>query len=190
MDMENNRLQNTLLPIVKVGGILMLICAVIALILSFVNFITRDKILENAEADRRNAIIALFESENVEYSLVTEAENVSALYAVKEEGIPLGYCANVSSAGFGGNIDMMVAMSDDGEILGIKILSLSETPGLGNRVSGESFLSQFIGKGQSLGTGSDIDVISGATVSSKAVVSGVNTATSALAAVLSGGEVK
>lgn len=172
--------------VLRIGGILMAICASVALVLSFVNMVTRDKIAQNNEAEKRNAIVALFE-EGIEYTELEGApETVNGVYKVTLGEETLGYCISVSPSGFGGNIDMMVALDGTSTVLGVKIVSLSETPGLGSRVAEEAFLSAFEGKGSGITLG-DIDAISGSTISSRAVLSGVNAATAALTEYLGGG---
>lgn len=64
--------------------------------------------------------------------------------------------------------------------MGVEIVSLSETPGLGARVNNAEYLRQYVGKGSGLTIGKEISAISGATISSKAVLTGVNTAVAAL----------
>ncbi len=171
--------------IFRIGGVLCIICASVALILSFVNMITLEKIAENEEMEKRNAIIALFGSENVEYSTLEDApETVNDIYNVTEGGSALGYCVSLAPSGFGGGISLMVAVDSEGKVVGTRIVSHSETPGLGSRIENESFLSQFVGANSA---SSDYDIISGSTISSKAVVAGVNTALEALSGVLGGG---
>jgi electron transport complex protein RnfG len=80
---------------------------------------------------------------------------------------------------------MMVATQPSGEMLGVKIVSMSETPGLGSRVGADEHLSQYqgdfwYGHDKDLTLGEDIDAISGATISSRAVNEGVNRALEAL----------
>ena len=174
--------------VIHVALVLMIICAAVAFILSFVNMVTRDKIAENEEAEKKNAIEALFAGENIEYSaLDIESDAVNAIYEVKNDVGRLGYAVSVSPSGFGGNIDMMVGIDTDGKITGVRIVSLSETPGLGSRVADDAFLSAFVGKSGSVELGRDADVISGSTISSKAVVLGVNNALTALGEYLTGG---
>ena len=61
---------------------------------------------------------------------------------------------------------------------GVRVVSHSETPGLGSRAMISDYLDNFIGVGESLTVGEDLDAVSGATISSKAVVSGINLALS------------
>ncbi len=194
--MENNfakiaKKESNVLYSLKIGGILLGVCAVVALALSFVNLVTREQIATNEVEQRREAIVDLFDSEKIEFSKLdridSDGEEIEAIYRVVEDGETLGYCASVLSPGFGGNIQMMVAMAGDRTIIGVKIVSMSETPGLGTRVDDDQYLAQYAGKGEALSALGDIDVISGATKSSKAVLAGVNAATAALAGHLGGG---
>ncbi len=194
--MENNtteimKKESNVLYSLKIGGILLAICAVVAFVLSFVNLVTRDQISANEVKQRREAMVSLFGSEEIEFTeldrLDTDGELVETIYRVAEGGETLGYCASVFSPGFGGDVQMMVAMAADRTIIGVKIVSMSETPGLGTRVDDDEYLAQYAGKGEALSASGDIDVISGATRSSKAVLTGVNAATAALAERLGGG---
>lgn len=173
---------------IHIALVLMIICAAVAFILSFVNMVTKDRIAKNEEAEKKNAIEALFSGENIEYSApYIESDKVNAIYEVKNDAGRLGYAVSDSPSGFGGNINMMVGIDTDGKITGVRIVSLSETPGLGSRVADDGFLSAFIGKSGSVELGRDADVISGSTISSKAVVQGVNNALTALSEYLTGG---
>lgn len=85
----------------------------------------------------------------------------------------------VAANGYGGPIRMMVGVAPNGELIGLEILQQNETPGLGNRVEEEPFRTQFMGKGLPASRwkvtkdGGDFDQISGATISSRAVVEGL-----------------
>ena len=76
-----------------------------------------------------------------------------------------------------------------GRIAGVSVVSHSETPGIGTNVFEDSYLAKFRGKA----TADEVDAISGATVSSKALKSGISTAFDILAGagmISSGGEGK
>ena len=174
--------------ILRIGSVLCIICASIAFILSFVNMVTANKIAENEENEKRNAIISLFSSENIEYSSVDGVpESVNEIYKVTESGTMLGYCVSVAPSGFGGALNMMVGTDAQGAVIGVRIVSHSETPGLGSRIEGEGFLSQFIGKTGSDASGEPVDIISGSTISSRAVASGTYAAVAAVEQILTGG---
>lgn len=171
--------------ILRIGGILCLICAAVALILSFVNMITAERIAENEEMEKRAAMISLFGSESIEYTaLENESDSVDEIFFVTDKGNDLGYCVSLTPAGFGGEIGMMVAVGNDGKVIGTYILSHSETPGLGSRIEEIDFLSQFVGASS---VASNYDVLAGSTVSSKAVMDGVNDAIEAASGIFGGG---
>ena len=104
---------------------------------------------------------------------------VNGVWLVTSGGDILGYAASVSPLGFGGALDMMVGVNSDGTIAGMKIVSHSETPGLGSRVDDPDYLSQYTGKSGTLSLGNGIDAITGSTISSKAVLEAANRALSA-----------
>ncbi|MBQ2377151.1 MAG: FMN-binding protein [Clostridia bacterium] len=183
MDNINMKKEASALYYLRIGGALLLVCAVVALVLSFVNNVTRDRIAQNEAKQKKDAIIALFGSEKIEYTeldrIESDGENVDALYRVTQDGVTLGYCVSVRSLGFGGDVSMMVAMTEEKTVLGVKIVSMSETPGIGTKVDDAEYLSQYAGADLSL-TAADVDVVSGATKSSKAVLNGVIDALEAL----------
>ncbi len=196
MDEFNVKKESAALYFLRIGGALLVVCALVALVLSFVNTVTRDRIAQNEIKQKKDAMTALFDSEKIEYTeldqLESDGERVDAVYRVAEDGTTVGYCISVLSPGFGGDVAMMVAVTADKTIIGVKIVSMSETPGLGTRVDDEAYLSQYEGMGPSL-SASDVDVISGATKSSKAVLSGVIDALAAIDGHLgagAGGEAK
>ncbi len=89
-----------------------------------------------------------------------------------------GATLNGSAEGFGGALVFVTAKLDDAaRIAEIQIDASTQTPEFGGRVSEEPlFLKQFIGKSLPLTLGEDIDAISGATVTSAAVVEALNSA--------------
>ena len=98
--------------------------------------------------------------------------------SVKEVLPQPGKAVSVSSRGYSGPINMLIGIDKSGKIVGIKILSQTETPGLGANVVKPKFLNQFIGKtgNDPIEPRKDIDAITGATISSRAVCSGVKQA--------------
>ncbi len=99
-----------------------------------------------------------------------------------------GFVVQVAPAGFGGSITMMVGILPDGTVSGISVVSHTETAGLGsvvaaNTSAGEAFRGQFVGASGSLAVdkdGGSIDAVTSATITSRAVVSGVNAALQAV----------
>ena len=162
---------------------LLIISAVTALLLAGVNALTAPRIAENNELEKKNAIAAIFPSSDDCQLTDISADSVELVYLVLKDGDLLGYAASVSAMGFGGEIELMVGVTAEGTIKGIKVVSHSETPGLGSRVDDEGYLSQYAGLGGNLSIGSDVDAITGSTISSKAVLRGVNAALSAYSAI-------
>ncbi len=188
--MEKTKKSEITLAALKIGGILTIICASVALILSAINLLTFNKIHENIENEKTEAIISLYGSEEVSTRAVdfgTGINGVHGLFEVSRGGELLGYCVNVATLGFGGEIEMMIAVDMSTRIAGIKIVTMSETPGLGTRISENSFISQFVGYGSAIIWGDGIDAISGSTISSEAVREGAAAAVLAVEKYVSGG---
>jgi len=108
-------------------------------------------------------------------------ENVSDIYATDNN---VGTVITCSSKGYGGTITVMVAFNPDDTIKQIKITEQAETAGLGSKtVSEASFQESFAGLAAAPFTVDDIDAITGATISSKAVTAAVNSAVEAYNAI-------
>lgn len=91
---------------------------------------------------------------------------------------PSGMTANASAIGYGGPVLVRLSLDDQGKIAHLDIggARFAETEGVGSRVRDESFIQSFIGLTPPLALNKEIDGISGATVSSQAVVDAVNDA--------------
>ncbi len=162
---------------------LTVICICVALAVSASYSLTRDRIEEQRLNTERAAIGAVFNTESISYKPLENAPgDVSAVFEVSaSDGAVCGWAVSVSPSGFGGNIDMIVGIAPDGTLVGVNITALSETPGLGSRVNDEGYLSQYAGlSGGKLSLGTDVVAISGATISSRSVLAGVNRALGAV----------
>lgn len=156
---------------------LMSICAVVALLLGTVNHITAAKITENTRKEMLLSIQKIFdETVQAEEITLPDGSELTSAYLVVKNGSVCGYSASVAPAGFSGAIDLMVGIDHTGAVVGVEVVNMSETPGLGSKVGNADFLTQFTGKSGEIG----VDAISGATISSKAVAAGVNSVTSEL----------
>jgi electron transport complex protein RnfG len=96
------------------------------------------------------------------------------VFPAKKNGQTFAVAIEGKGKGFHGTIGVMVGVSKAGEITDIGITSQSETPGIGSRITEESFTSRF--KGKPITGEIQVDGISGATYSSKGVMSAVNEA--------------
>lgn len=160
--------------IVSYALILVLFCVVASTALSLVYRLTKHKIagqkeLQIAESRREVLKAATKFVEKDDY--VEGYNDQHQLVGKVIKSVPRGYA---------GPIEILVGIGLDNKICGIKILSQTETPGLGNKIVEEKFLNQLLGKTvdqmRFKKEGGEIDAISGATISSQAVVDGVREA--------------
>lgn len=178
--------------------VLLIISVVVALLLAVTNSVTKDKIAENTLKEQ-NAAKQEVLSGATYFTEVENAEKTAPVKAIFEgkdgTGNLIGWCVNVTPFGYGGALDLMVGILPDGTVSGMKVVSHSETAGLGAKASEPAFSAKFIGKPADgslsvIKSGepddNEIVALSGATVTSKAVTSGVNAAAEAVAALQGG----
>ncbi len=126
------------------------------------------------EAQREAAIIRILEEI---FPGMTEFVLEDGIYYIFEDDQEQGYAFIASGSGYGGEISIMVGLDTDLLIKDISIISQTETPGLGSRIEEEDFLAQFSGLDvpqlELERNQGEIDAITGATVSSEAVVDAV-----------------
>ena len=171
--------ESTFNHIVRLTVTLLAICAIVAAVLAGVNMITKDKIAAIQEQKIEQAIREVLPNTHglQQLPLNGEADIVQSVYAADGN-----YAIQVAPGGFDGEVTMMVGISD-GAVAGISVISHTETPGLGavaaaQNAKGEAFRGQFVGQSGTLAVGDQIDAMSGATITSNAVVTGVNAALS------------
>ena len=101
-----------------------------------------------------------------------EDGNISLVYKGET-----GYVIGTSTAGYAGTIRMLIGVSNDGYVTGLQVREMEETFGLGGEaLSDWEFLAQFLRTEGDAAVGENIDAISGATVTSKAITRSVNSA--------------
>ena len=175
--------------IVKLGLNLFIICAVAALLLGITNQVT-EPVIANRNIQSNNESRQIVLPDANEFILVSDDEYknidgiISEVYEGKNGSETIGYTIKVIPKGYGGPIELIVGILNDGTISAINIGSMSETPGLGAKSTDPAFNGQYKGKEAKeievvkSGTPGDnqIKAISGATITSKAVTSGVNDA--------------
>ena len=103
---------------------------------------------------------------------------LSIMAGYDEEGHLLGYCVSVQSQGFGGPVTMTVGVDLNGVVTGVAIESHSETDRVGTAAMTPAALTRYIGRSGTIRTSgsNSVDVVSGATATSKAITAGVNRA--------------
>lgn len=153
---------------IRYGFILAMICLVAAGLLSGVNALTKERILAQAQAEEEASLKEVI-PEGVSFEAVKSGEEILYYQANDQEGKFVGAAFKATGKGYSSNIETIVGMQRDGTISAIKILSQNETPGLGARVAESDFTGQFKNKTDL----SQVQAITGATISSGAVIDSV-----------------
>lgn len=175
--------------------VLTLICAVAGGVLAVVNSFTEPKIQAQAELTVKKALretLPAAREFKTDSSALAKAKNAGGqgitglFFGYDEAGNEVGAVLTVGSQGFSSEIRLMVGVSREGRVTGVKVLSQAETPGLGTKVAEEKFIAQNAFKEataqESLAVSKDggkVQAVTGATISSRAVVKGVNQALAA-----------
>lgn len=169
---------------------LFLICLIATVLLALTNEATAAKIDENAaETAIASRAEVLSEVDGVKVASYSDDKTEANTGLVYNEGLDangnvVGYIFTSSAKGYGGDVKVMVGYDLSGTIVGFTILDCSnETPGLGQNSKMPEFMGRFIGKNGTLevnknsNDGQNIQAITAATITSKAVVQAVNEAT-------------
>ena len=176
--------------ILKLGLNLFVICAIAAGLLAGTNQITEPIIAqrnEQANNEARQAVLPDASDfkllEESQYKAGSDIEVVEVYEGLNGSDVA-GYTIKVLPSGYGGSIELMVGITSEGVISGVNIGNMTETPGLGAKAQEEAFYGQYAGKPAGelsvvkSGTAgeTEIQAISGATITSTAVTNGVNAA--------------
>lgn len=173
--------------IAKLGSILFAITAVTGLILGAVQKLTLGPILAQRTQQKNEALAATLPGAKDFAPVALEADTgvISEVFAGSDGGATIGYNFTLTPKGFGGLMTLVCGIDSVGRVVDIAILESSETPGLGARASEPAFAGQFHGRladGDLHVTktppenGDQIQAISGATITSRAVTDAVNAA--------------
>jgi Na+-translocating ferredoxin:NAD+ oxidoreductase subunit G len=147
--------------------VLTAVCVFATLLLSIVYVVSEPYIEKQNEVMANQKYLEIFTTAD-DFKEVEEG-NILVL----QKGLTLGIIKEINVQGYGGNIKMLVGIYENNSIAGVRILEHTETPGLGANIVLPKFLNQFIGreKGQDFRKG--IDGITGATISTEAVIKGI-----------------
>ena len=167
----------------KLGFKLMIITAIAGALLGIVNNMTKDIIAENSKITKTDLARILPGATAIKESDLSVTGNINEVYeGVNDSDESLGYVVKVTTKGFHGPIELMVALKDD-TVSGIKILTHSETPGLGARIVEDEFSERFVSlpfnngikmvKTEPANEG-EVLAITGASVSSNAIGTALN----------------
>ena len=178
--------ESNVMYVLRLAVTLFLIAAVVAGALAGVNAVTKPIIDAYNEAKTQQAIEAVLPGGYDEQ--ITDYADASGIVSKVYKGAN-GYALEVLPGGFDNTITMMVGVDFEGKVLGISVVSHTETAGLGagaaaKTSAGESFRGQFVGQSGSVAVSKDggtLDAITGATITSRAVCAGVNAALACVA---------
>ena len=181
--------------------VLFAITVIMGAALGVVNNVTKDRIAQMKQEAKEEASKRVYPSatkiatsDTVDYTTINDlvhqlgypTVDIDELaVALDEAGAPLGYVITATtSEGYGGDIQIIIGISVDGTVQGLDFLTLNETVGFGKNAAEPEFKDQFVGKKvlvfeytKTGATGdSQIDAISGATITTSAVVDAINAA--------------
>ena len=182
---------------IKNTGIMLAITLIAGLVLGFIYQITKEPIAEQNARKKQEACQEVFQDaasfEPVEVREPDAAAWTAEGYgdervdevmsALDDSGSLLGYVITVTTReGYGGDIQFAIGVKDDNTMNGISILTIAETAGLGMKADTDEFKSQFADKNvekfeytkNGATEDSQIDALSGATITTNAMVNGVN----------------
>ena len=169
----------------KTGLFLFIVSAVSGLLLAFSESVTGPIISKNqlkTETEAQNTILP--SKSFSEFTVIESDKTISFKVGFDESNKVTGAVFKVAPKGFGGPINTLVGINAEGKVTGYKILSLSETPGLGSKLTSDSFNEKLktllainpnprfkVKKDQG-----DVDAITAATISSRAFCLGLTEA--------------
>jgi len=185
--------------LIKLTVTLFITCVVVAGLLGMINSVTEGPIaainkakteeaMKAVVADPDNSTFseALALSDEMTGAALAGGGTLTEAYEVQVGGAPAGHALKIVASGSQGNIEMMVGLDAAGAVTGVAVVKNAETAGIGSKVmeneptaAGVGVLDQFVGKSAAdgvLSVGKNVDAITGATVSTRGVTSGVNAA--------------
>lgn len=163
--------------VVKPAIVLLIIAGVAAALLGVVSEVTKAPIAAQAEKTLNEGMMAVM-PEASGFEEITDADKTGTIQAIYKADNG-GFVITTAPGGFGGAVNTMVGVGADGVITGLRVTGHSETPGLGAKATDPSFYEQFAGKSGSVTVtkdGGEIVPITSATITSRAVCSGVQEA--------------
>lgn len=176
---------------IKLGFFLLITCALVGLGVSYTNALTAPIIAESEKLVQEQGLMEVYSDaeeikDETEKYLSSEDSVLKQVNVAYKAGKPVGVIYTVESKGYGGSIKTLVGFDIVScTITNIKILSHTETPGLGAQATEPWFAERFQGKSatadlevvkQTPQDGNEVQAITAATVTSKAVTLGINEA--------------
>lgn len=154
--------------ITRFSLVLFLICSVAAGFLALAFRIAEPRIIEQRRLEEKRAIEEVLPqaAETIEK---VQGEDLVFYKARDSEGNLFAYVFIAEARGYSSGIRTVASLSSSGNIIAIKILEHRETPGIGTRIEEDEFISRFKDKD----INEEFDTITGATISSRAVIDSI-----------------
>lgn len=191
--------------IFKPSLILILVCAVVTGALAYVNGVTKPIIAQRENQAKQEGLLKVMPSaesfseqkscDQLKKEGLSPSKRVIGIFEGKAAAENIGYVVELASKGYGGDIKMLVGIDKDLSVTGVYLTGHNETPGLGSKASDDVFVNQYIGTSPKGGfsvvkgaakSDAEIQAISGATISSRAVTVGVNDALELVRSIVGG----
>ena len=156
--------------------ILCLIALVAGFALAATNLVTAGPIEQQRIQATQAARVAVFpDASSFEEITIDGNTGLDSVYAAKSDTEMLGYVLQITVAGYGGPIEIIMGIDTGGTITGLTVggSNFAETAGLGTQVKEPAFTNQFVGLSEMPTLNGNVDTISGATISSSAVINGI-----------------
>lgn len=188
MDKQNSKL----VLFLRMALTLVVIALLSAFILAKVQIFTKEPIQKAKDSRQLEAISAVvneFDNNPFDEKMIIYTpgkKHKLELYPARKEGVVNSFAVKTySNAGFGGRLELIVGFYIDGSIKGFRVIEHHETPGLGSKINEPRFQEQFNGfnpnkqKFKVRQDGGEIDAVTAATISSRAVINAVQRAVDA-----------
>ncbi len=179
--MKKFDLKEVLIPTIS----LFLICTIVTALLAGTNAVTApmiEKLQIETENKTKAQVLSAANSFSDSKTASLNGSDYTYYEGYDESKNIVGYVFTTSAKGYGGDIVTMVGVNSDGTVNGVDFLTISETAGLGMNADKDEFKNQFIGKAGDIGVNknspaeNEIQALTGATMTSKAVTNAVNIA--------------
>ncbi|MBE6600847.1 MAG: FMN-binding protein [Ruminococcaceae bacterium] len=174
---------STFVYILKIFLPLLLICAVVAGVISGISVLTKSareandlKIEQKKEQQKLDAIAEIYGADAKLTKLREAFDGIDEVRVGKDKNGGTIATVTLTVKGYSNGLQVFVAFADGGEVRRVMVLASNETNGIGSKVSNAEYLKGYEGLSGDITFGGQIDKIAGASVSSKALLGAVNAA--------------
>jgi electron transport complex protein RnfG len=156
------------------GAVLLIIAGLAAGLLASANTATAPQIAKiNAEIVNKARKEVLPEAKSFDEANAVEAEGLTFIPGLDENGNEAGYVVTVETNGYAGAIIFVLGLDSDAKVTGVKVTNQQETPGLGSKIGDAEWQKHWVGAGSDYAFDKGVDAFAGATISPQAVHTGM-----------------